>query len=367
MASDSSHDASRRSAPASFFADVPGADADAHLERAYTLLEILHGNWKTRALCAAVELRVADLLLDGPRSVTELATATEAHAPALARLLRALTTLGVCTEPAEGSFALTPMGGLLASEAPGSLRSWVIWWGEHLDPLWQQLDASIRTGRSGRALRWETEGFEHLQRDPEAAAVFHQALAELTRLTAQSVVQAYDFSAMRRVVDVGGGHGELLSTILAHHPTATGTLFDTPETIASAQGAIEQAGVADRCELVAGDFFESVPGGGDAYLMKTVLHDWDDEQARRILHNCRAAMPRTARLLIIEQVLPDEPTCSRTDQSVVRSDLNMLVALGGGERTHAQFRALLDASGLAVQRVMQAGPFFSIIEAAPTL
>ncbi|MEX0655913.1 MAG: methyltransferase [Phycisphaeraceae bacterium] len=344
----------------------PDSGSAEHVARAEALLDILHGNWKTQAVCVAAELRLAELLADGPRTAEDLAATAGVHVQALHRLLRALTTLDLCTELVDGRFQITATGALLATDSPGSLRSWALWWASHLGPVWQHLLYSIKTGQSARQMLMGAEGFEHLQRDTDTATLFHRALADLTRLTAQNVVHTYDFAGLKQIVDVGGGYGELLTAILNAHPTTTGILFDQPHAITGAQAAVAQAGLADRCQCVAGDFFESVPAGGDAYLLKTILHDWTDADARRILVNCRHAMSPSARLLIIEQVLPDRLTNAPAHQSNVRSDLNMLVALGAGERTQARFRQLLHDAGLRQTRVLPAGRFFTVIEAQAT-
>jgi len=283
----------------------------------------------------------------------------------LHRLLRALATIEICRELDDGAFEITPMGTLLRTDAPQSLRSWTIWWAHHLSPVWDRLLDSVKTGRSARALLAGTEGFAHLDRDPDMAALFNRAMAELTRLTADSVVQAYGFSGLTRIVDVGGGYGELLAAILTANRSASGVLFDLPHAIAGGRRRLEEAGLAGRCEFVAGDFFEAVPGGGDAYVLKHVIHDWNDEHGARILESCRGAMASDARLLLVEQILPDRLVASSTHRSAARSDLTMLVAHAAGERTEAEFRRLLGAAGFRVARVVPAGGLLGVIEALP--
>ena len=210
-----------------------------------------------------------------------------------------------------------------------------------------------------------TDGFDHLAQDPQAAGVFNKGLAELTTLTADSIVAAYDFSTLRHVVDVGGGYGQLLAAILRAHPGVRGTLFDLPHAIDGARAFLTQAGVINRCELVAGDFFESLPAGADAYLLKSVIHDWPDERARAILQNCRRAMTRAgARLLLAERVLPERLTSSAQHRALARTDLSMLVTHAAAERSEADFRGLLDASGYYVTRIVTGSLAFSVIEAA---
>lgn len=338
------------------------ADAGNTSLHAGRLVDLITASWAAQAAHAAAEFRLADLLADGPRSSADLAAAAGCHEPSLHRLLRAMVTIGLCTQTDDGRFAVTPMGAMLSENHPSSLRAWAIWWGRYLWPTWGELLYSVRTGRSARAAQTGTEGFGHLERDPAAAEVFNRALVELTRLATASILRAYDFSSFRRIVDVGGGHGELLAAILRASPESRGVLFDLPHAIPGARRHLEEAGVAGRCETVAGDFFESVPTGGDAYILKTVIHDWPDDAAARILATCRRAMASgSARLLIIDRVMPER--LGPGDQGMARSDLTMLIAHAGMERTAEQFRALLAAAGLGMLRVVPAG-VLSIIEAA---
>jgi hypothetical protein len=318
-----------------------------------------------QAIHVAAELGIADRLADGPQTSSELAAITGTHAPSLHRLLRALATIDLCCERADGAFELTALGRLLRNDSPDSLRSWAIWWGAHLWPVWGNLLHSVTTGKSARAMLTGTEGFKHLEDDPEAAAIFNQALVELTRMACAAVVAAYDFSGLRRVVDIGGGYGELLAAILRANPEATGVLLELPHALAGARRHLDRAGLSSRCEFRAGDFFASVPGGADAYLLKSVLHDWEDERSRQILGTCRRAMGEGARLLVVEQIVPDKLEVSATHQALAQSDLTMLVAHGARERTAADFRSLLESAGFAVARVVPAGPTFSVLEALP--
>lgn len=318
------------------------------------LLDLITGSWKSQAVRVAAELRLPELLASGPRTSAELADRTNTHQPALHRLLRALVTIDIVGENDDGTFALTPMGAQL-----GSLESWSIWWGSHAWPEWGRLLDSVRSGRSVRT------GFDVLETDPDKAAVFHSAMAELTSLEAEGVVRTYDFSPFHHIIDVGGGYGELLAVILIANPRARGTVVDLPHSADGARRHLEEAGVASRCEILSGDFFESVPPGGDAYLLKNVLHDWDDPDARRILDRCRRAMPAHGRLLLIERVIPDRLTVSSADQAAVRSDLHMLIAHGARERTQADFDDLLLRSGFSLQTVAPATGGLNVVEAVP--
>jgi hypothetical protein len=294
----------------------------------------------------------------------ELARATGCHEPSLRRLLRALASLGLCEERADGSFHPTGLGALLEERAPMSLNAMALY-GRYKRPVWDRLTDSVRTGVCANPAGHGAAVFEHLDRDPAAAGIFDRAMAETTRVVAQAVVAAYDFSGCERVVDVGGGYGELLAAILRALPAARGTLLERPRALEGARRNLERAGVAGRCELVAGDFFESVPGGGDCYLLKRVLHDWDDGRAAAILRCCRRAMPAQARLLLVEQILPDRMAASLAHQEAARMDLHMLLMAGGRERTEGEYRQLLEPAGLRLRRAVPAALNVSVIEAVP--
>jgi hypothetical protein len=225
---------------------------------------------------------------------------------------------------------------------------------------------SVRTGKSAREKLFGTTGFEHLTNDRAAAALFNRALAELTRLAIDGFVRSYDFSALHRIVDVGGGYGQLVAAVLAANVALRGIVFDLPATADGAKRHLEAAKVASRCEFIAGDFFSDVPAGGDAYILKSILHDWNDERCRAILQSCRRAMSADARLLIVEQMLPDRLEPTSAHQFLARSDLNMLVAHAAGERTESQFRDLLESTGFRLNRVIPTGLTFSVLEASPT-
>lgn len=330
---------------------------------ATTLQQMLTGSWMAQALCVAAELQIADLLREGPCSSDQLAAASGADAPALHRLLRALTTIDICRERADGCFEITPMGALLGTGVPGSLRAWTIWWGRYLWPVWGQLLYSVQTGKSARALLTGMKGFEHLSGDPQAAAIFNEALGELTRFAAENIARAYDFSGLERIVDVGGGYGELLACILRANPQATGVLFDLEHAIEEARRRFHEAGLAERCEFVPGDFFDAVPRGADAYLLKSVIHDWDDERSIQILARCCEAMAEGGRVLLVERIMPDRLEVSADHQALARTDLNMLIAHAAQERTAAAFHELLNAAGLGVARVIPVEATFCVIEA----
>lgn len=342
-------------------ANAAGAEDLANVEK---LLGLLGGGAMSQVISVAAELGIPNLLARGPRMADELAGATGCHAPSLHRLMRALAAIEYCTELRDGSFALTAMGSLLQSDAVRHFCSYAIWWGRYRWPVWGNLLHSVKTGESARKLVSGTSGFEHLKDDTEAARIFNEAMAELTRVVAQGALRSYDFSGMRQIVDVGAGYGELLAAILGAYPEMRGVLFDLPHAIEGARRHLEQAGVIDRCDIVAGDFFESVPTGADGYILKTVIHDWNDEHSAAILRNCRKAAPRGARLLLLERIMPQRMKPSFHDQHVAVADLNMLVMFGGQERTTAQFRILLEAAGFTLTQITGVGLDFCLIEAA---
>lgn len=335
-------------------------------ELARRLFEIVGSSWMTQAVYAAAELRIADHLAGGPRTAEELAALTDTQELALNQLLRGLCALDVCEERGDGTFAVTSMGALLGEDAPYSVRSWVLHWGGSLWRPWGRLTDVVRTGESGRALESGTHDFEHLSTDPEVAANFNRAMVELTRVSAASIVEVHDFSRYSQVMDVGGGYGELLATILIANPTVRGVLFDLPHAIDHAAAHLADKGVLERCELVAGSFFESLPLGADAHVLKSVLHDWNDERCTAILATCRAAMTPAAKLVVVERVMPDRVVASEEHAALARTDLNMLVALAARERTEAGWRSILGGAGFEVIGVSPAGFGYSVIEATPS-
>jgi orsellinic acid C2-O-methyltransferase len=335
------------------------ANDTAHARR---LLDLINGNWVTQACYVAARLEIADHLAAGPRTAEDLAAVVGADAPALRRLLSALGSIDVCRQRDDGAFEMTAMGALLASSAPCSMRAWALQWGGEAWQVWANLLHSVRTGQSARALMTGGSGFGHLERDPEAARIFNQAMVDLTRLAALDIARAYDFSGLR-VMDVGGGYGELLAQILSAHPTAQGVLFDMPHAISHAREHLAGRGIDGRCEFVSGDFFLSVPAGADVYMLKTVIHDWPDAKARDILSTCRGAMAAGTRLLIIERLMPERLEPSAENRGLARVDLHMLVALGAQERTLAEMLALLKSAGLSNVRRIPTQSEFQILEA----
>jgi hypothetical protein len=316
----------------------------------------------TRALHVAAKLGIADLLADGARSADDLATACGAHGPSLYRVLRLLASEGVFAQTPDGCFALTPLAEVLRRDAPGSLRPMALF---HASPAiwqsWGHLEHAVRTGEPAFDHAHGIDLFGHFRAHPEEGAVFDQLMANQTAPVARAVATAYDFAECATVVDVGGGRGALALGLLAAHPHLRGIVFDQPAVAAGAREAIEAAGLADRCAAVGGDFFAAVPAGGDAHLLKYILHDWDDERCVAILRACRAALPAAGRLLVVELLIP--PGDGR---SFAKSqDVNMLVNLTGRERTAAEYAALFAAAGFALTRTIPVLGELHLIEGRP--
>jgi hypothetical protein len=294
--------------------------------------------------------------------VEELAEASESDAPTLYRVLRGLAGLGVFAEDDTGRFGLTPLAECLRSDASGSQRAHAMMiCGPSFWSSWGDLLTSVRTGETAFPRVHGIDRWEYLTRHPEESAVFDAAMASLTARFSAAVVGGYDFSQFGVLADIGGGTGQLLAAILSTNSSMHGILFDQPQVVAGAPELLTRAGVADRCAIVAGDFFKSVPSGADAYLLKYVIHDWDDEQAVRILRTCRAAVRDHGKLLLVELVLKpgNEPDPAKM------VDLNMLVMNGGRERTADDFGRLLTAAGFVLSDVTPLSGPFSVIESDP--
>jgi len=327
------------------------------------IVDILNSGGMSQAVYVAAGLGIADVLAAGPKTSEQVASAVEAHADSIHRLLRAMASLGLCDEIEDGTFALTPLGTHLRSGVPGSVRSYALHWGGSMWPVWGGLLHSVKTGRNPRELVTRKDAFESLAGKPAAVHTFNDAMVEISSLVAPGVVRCCDFSGVARLADIGGGHGLLLSTILNAWPSLRGILVDQASVLEGARICLERASVADRCELVPGSFFESIPSGADAYLMKSVLHDWDDKRAGVILENCRQAMNGHGRLIIVERLLPERMEPLAEHRFVVASDLAMMVTVSGRERTESAFRALLHSAGFELTRVAGTSAHYSVIEA----
>ena len=325
------------------------------------LRDMIMGFRATQLLYVAAKLHLADHLADEPRAADALARTVGADESALRRVLRALASLGILVET-DGTFALTELGQLLRRDVPGSLHGLAVLYGD--DWLWRaygQLLHSAMTGKSAFAHVHGTPFYDYLDRNSDAASLFQEAMAAYSRLEAAAIAEAYDFAPNSTVVDVGGGDGTLLAALLSAHPSLSGVLFDQPAVIARAEQVFAAAGVAPRAASVGGDFFSSVLPDGDVYLLKSVVHNWDDEPAERLLRTCRRVTKPQARLLIAERVVPIDNAPSEAKLF----DINMLAIVGGRERTHAEYRALLERSGFALLREIPTKSPLSLIEACP--
>lgn len=324
------------------------------------LTQLAFGALTTQALYVVAKLGIADLLAEKPQTVRNLAAQTNTNERALYRILRSLTGVGVFEEIDPKVFALAPLGQPLRSDAPNSMRNGAIFMGEEWHwRVWGNLLYSVETGKPAWGRVHGAEVFDYFAVNPQSAEVFNRAMTDMSVGTAPVVVEAYDFSGIKLLADIAGGHGYLLSQVLKANPNMKGILFDVPPVIAGAGALLEGEGVAERVEKVSGDFFASVPKGADAYMMKHIIHDWDDERATRILRNINRAMAADGKVLIVEVVVPEsnEPHYSKL------LDLEMLVSPGGVERTATEYRELLAAAGLRLTRIVQTKSPFSIIEA----
>jgi hypothetical protein len=324
------------------------------------LMQMIVAPLVTQALRVVAELGVADLLATkARRSVDELAAETGAHAPSLYRFMRALASCGVFAETERRVFELTPMAELLRADVEGSLRDVAIFMGADWHwQVWGDAPYSARTGK----VAWEhihgKEVFPYFAENTEAARVFDNAMTSFSKMVSKAIVAAYDFSSIGKLADIAGGHGSLLAAILHANPHLKGLLFDVPQVIAGAQGYVEAEGLGQAIELASGNFFESVPAGADAYMMKHIIHDWDDERALSILKNCHRAMPEDGKLLLVEMVVPEgnEPHFAKIQ------DLEMMLSPGGLERTEDEYRELFAAAGFELTRIIPTASPMSVIE-----
>jgi hypothetical protein len=328
----------------------------------FVLFRMVTGYYLARAIYVAAKLGIADLLAEGARRYDELARATGTHADALRRVLRLLASAGVFIEEQDGRFALTPIGACLRSGVPGSMRAAALLFGGITQQAWGDLLYSVETGETAFRHVFGMDSFDYMAEHPDEAANFDAAMADFTKHIAVAVAAAYDFSPFRRIVDVGGGNGALLAGILVANPTLTGVIFDLPDVASRAREQIRELGLAGRCEIVGGDFFKEVPRGGDAYLLKHVVHDWNDDRATEILRTCRRAMGAEAKLLLVEGVYPSRIDQSDESRGAAANDVSMLVCTGGRQRSEAGFRALYDAAGFRLTRIVPTRMPVKVIE-----
>ncbi len=325
------------------------------------MLQMTSGLWISRGIYVAAKLGIADLVADGSRTAEELAADTETHADSLYRILRMLATVGVFSEEEGRRFSNTPLSETLRSDIPGSLRPGAIAeMGEVHYEAWGNVLHSVKTGDIAFDNRFGMNIWEYFETDPEKAQNFNRYMAASSEPLNQAISTGYDFTDVKTLVDVGGGLGGMISAILSANPHLRGVVYDAPSVVERSREFLAERGLAERCEAVGGDFFQSVPEGGDVYSMRWILHDWDDEKSLRILANIRKVLPANGKLLLAEAVVPEgpEPHFSKF------FDLIMLVMTGGRERTEAEWRTLLGKAGFQIDRVIPTASFLSIIEAS---
>lgn len=313
------------------------------------LSQMLFGALMQQSIYVAAKLGIADLLAEKPQTADELAAKTDTHAPSLYRVLRVLASADIFAENADGKFELTPIAALLRSDTPYSMCDFAIMMGEEWN--WRilgELMHSVKTGETAQEKVYGMGTFEFYEQNAEAGKIFNRTMTSFSQAEVSAIVEGYDFSGIGKLVDIGGGQGILLAGILKANPQVQGVLFDLPNVIQGADRLLEKEGVGSRVELASGDFFQSVPSGADAYLLKHVIHDWDDEQSIRILQSIHSAMNKNGKVLIIEMIVPEgnEPSLTKF------MDIQMLITGGGKERTEAEYRKLLEASGFRLTRIV---------------
>jgi len=324
------------------------------------LLQMLMAPMLEKSICIAAKLGIADLLAKNSATAEELAQQTKVHGPSLYRILRMLATAGIFAETEDHKFVLTPVASPLRSDVPQSMRDFTIMMGEKwLWDAWGEFEYSVETGGAAHDKVQGMGSFEFFTKNKEAGRVFNNAMTNLSLSCADPIAEAYDYSRFETLVDIAGGHGILLSRILKANPKLRGILFDLPSVIDGAPELLRQEGVSDRVDLKSGSFFESVPEGADAYIMKHIIHDWNDDSSCKILENIRSVMKSDSKILIVEMVVPpgNEPHPSKA------LDLMMLIMEGGKERTKEEYATLLQDSRLKLNSIYPTKSPYSIVEA----
>lgn len=318
------------------------------------LARLVSGYWYTQTISVAARLGIAEHLRDGPRSAQELAEATATNPRALYRLLRALASIGIFAEE-RGRFVLTPLAQCLldpSTKAMATMR------GEFQYQAWGELLYSIQTGKPAFDRVFGKPIFDYFSEHPETGKLFDQAMTGVHGRETEAMLEAYDFSGIRTLADIGGGNGSVIAAILRGYPAMQGILFDLPGVVERARASIESSGLASRCQALAGSFFETVPAGADAYLMRHIIHDWDDDRCLAILRHCRRAMGQGGKLLVVEGVVPpgNDPAVSKF------FDLAMMVLPGGMERTEQEYRRLFESAGFRLTRIVPTRTWVSVLE-----
>jgi hypothetical protein len=320
------------------------------------LMKFIVGRWISKPIYVAAELGIADMLAEGPKSIEQLAQASQSHAPSLYRMMRALASVGIFSEIEHKRFELTPMAEYLKT---GAMRSIALMFNaDWSDKAWIYFLDSIKTGDTAFEKAHGMSVSDWLEKNPRAAEVFNEANAIKAGSSHRVIVDVYDFSGIQTMTDVGGGLGILMAEILIANPLMEGIVADTPSVIQKTRKIIQARGIEDRCQAVECDFFKKIPSGSDAYLMSNILHDWPDKQCQIILTNCHRAMQKESRLLVVEMVIPpgNEPSVAKL------LDLEMLVITGGRERTEAEFNNLFVSSGFKLSRIIPTRENVCIIE-----
>ena len=326
------------------------------------LIQMATSAWAARTVHAAAKLGLADQLTDGPRSAAELAGAVRAHAPSLHRLMRTLASLGILAEQKEQRYALTTLGAALKTNAPGSARSTVLTFGSTwAQSAWDHLVYSVQTGKTGFEKAQGMPLFDYFAQHPEDACLFNETMVGFHSQEPPAIAAAYDFSAFKTIVDIGGGTGNLLAAILTRYSGPRGVLFDLPHVVAEAPAFLKEKGVSDRVTIEAGDFFKTVPTGADAYVLSHIIHDWDEDQCLTILRHIRKVMNSAGRLFIAEMVLP----AGDTPHPGKMLDIAMLVWPGGQERTLTEYDHLLSKGGFHLTRAVPTDSAVNVVEAVP--
>ncbi len=324
------------------------------------IMQMVGGVFVSQAVSLAAKLGIADLLAQKPKTVSELASETKTHKRSLYRLLRCLASVGVFAETDPQVFSLTPLAESLQSDAPNSVRDLAIFMGEEWHwRVYGEMQYSVETGKPAWGRVHGAEVFDYFGTHTEEAEIFNRAMTNISQMAVPAIVEAYDFSGINTLADIAGGHGLLLAGILKANPEIKGMLFDMTSVIEGAPAILEREGVAARVKLEQGNFFESVPAGADAYMMKHIIHDWDDERCIAILKNIQRVMPEHGKVLIVEMVIApgNEPHFGKIQ------DMEMLVSPGGVERTESEYRELLAQAGLKLNRVIPTKSPLSIVEA----
>jgi hypothetical protein len=324
------------------------------------MLQVVINFIASRAVYVAARLGLADHVHERPRTPDELAALVGAHGPSLYRVMRATASIGIFAEDEQGRFGPTPLSDILRTGVPGSLRSFLISeLGEDHYEAWGELLHSVQTGEVAFDHHFGMTAWQYYEANPERGRFFNESMTGLTKMVGDAVLATYDFSPFRKAVDVGGGHGGMVAAILKTNPAMTGVVYDAPSVVEGARARIEAEGLEGRCEAVGGDFFQAVPEGGDLYILKAIIHDWNDEQCGTILGHIHRAMAPGGTLLIVDTVIP--PGNGPSHGKFI--DLIMLVMMTGRERTEPEFRRLLAASGFDLSRVVPTPSPMSVIEA----